>query len=225
MNLKEELGKRIAQKVKNGEIIGVGTGSTVDAAISAIAERVKLEKLDVSVVPTSYQSAWACESIGLRVLSPMYTQKLSWGFDGADAVDKDGNLVKGKGGALLEEKILAKKCFSYIIVADESKLTSDICKLCAIPIEVIPSSLGSVKEDLLKLKVTTISLRESGAGKHGPVITERGNIIIDASFSAMRVGLERDIKNIVGVVESGLFEKYATEVWIATKDGINTITF
>lgn len=220
MDLKEELGKKIAQRVKDGEILGVGTGSTVDAAIRAIAKRIKDEGLTVSVVPTSYQSAWQCEQIGLTVLSPLYAQRLSWGFDGADSVDSAGNLVKGKGGALLEEKILAKKCGVYIIVADESKVAPDICKKCEVPVEIIPSALGIAKEELAKIGGTKITLRESGVGKHGPVITERGNVIVDVAFGSMKKGLEQEIKKIVGVVESGLFEGYATEVWISSGSGI-----
>ena len=200
-------------------MIGVGTGSTVDAAIAQIAQRIKTEGLVVSIVPTSYQSAWACTAAGLTVLSPTYEAELDWGFDGADAVDRQGNAIKGKGAAMLEEKILAAKCKSYFLIVDDSKVDSNICAKSYIPVECVPSSFGYVKRQLKSIGATELVLRDGRPGKHGPVITERGNVIVDATFPSFGVGLEAKIKSIVGVVESGLFEGFANYVLVATAAG------
>lgn len=220
---KERVGKALADKVKHGELIGVGTGSTVDAALRAIKSRVDSEGLQVSVVTSSYASAWSCEQIGLQVLYPGFQGKISWAFDGADEVDPDFRLIKGKGGALLQEKILAVRSQEFIIVVDESKLVKTLGAACAVPVEVIPTASGFVYEQLKKLGAEQVTLR-SGTGKHGATITEAGNIIFDAKFSQITKTLPAQIKALVGVVEHGIFATEAKEVWVAQESGIKVMT-
>lgn len=220
--MKEIVAVELAGRVKDGEKIGVGTGSTVDAALTKIGERIKKEKLSVQVVPTSLQSAWKCHEIGLTVLYPAYRGELSWGFDGADAVDKNLWLIKGKGGAMLQEKILAARCKKFVIIVDESKLTDNLGSACAIPVEVIPEAVVIVERELKKLGASEIALRPA-TGKHGPIITEAGNVILDATFGNIHETLERDIKAIVGVVESGLFIGYSDEVIVASASGVKSL--
>lgn len=217
--MKEIVAEELAKRVKDGDKIGVGTGSTVDAALTKIGERIKKEKLNVQVVPTSLQSSWRCHEIGLTVLYPAYNGELSWGFDGADAVDKNLWLIKGKGGAMLQEKILAARCKEFVIIVDDSKLTDNLGSMCAIPVEVIPEAYFVVQKGLLALGAKEVTLRPA-TGKHGPIITEAGNIVLDAKFDTVKESLERDIKSIVGVVESGLFIGYTDEVIVAGKDGL-----
>lgn len=217
--MKEIVGREIAARVTNGDVIGVGTGSTVDAALTEIGRKVKSEGLRVSVVPSSYQSAWRCQELGLSVLYPGYRGELSWGFDGADQVTKERWAIKGKGGALLQEKILAARCKKFTIIVDESKVVPALGVGCPIPVEVIPEALAVVEQRLASLGASSFTLR-SGSGKHGPIITERGNLILDAQFSSIGATLERDIKSIVGVVESGLFIGYAAEVLVAGASGV-----
>ncbi len=220
--MKEIVGCEIAKRVKDGETLGVGTGTTVDAALAEIGRRVREEGLRVAVVPTSYQSAWKCQELGLTVMYPGYRGFLSWGFDGADQVTKERWAIKGKGGALLQEKILAARCKSFIIIVDEGKLVARLGEGCPVPVEVVPEALILAEAGLKKLGATEITLR-SGTGKHGPVITERGNIILDAAFSEIGESLEREIKPVVGVVDNGLFIGYASEVLVAGKAGIYSI--
>ena len=222
MNMKEIVAQEIAKRVKTGDVIGVGTGTTVDAALAAIGERVKAEGLRVTVVPTSYQSAWRCQELGFTVMYPGYRGFLSWGFDGADQVTKARWAIKGKGGAMLQEKILAKRCKHFVVIADESKLVEALGVGCPIPVEVVPSALILAEEELRKAGATEVSIR-SGTGKHGPVITEAGNLILDASFSKITEALEGEIKRITGVVESGLFIGYISEVLVAGASGIRTL--
>ena len=216
--LKIEVGQAIAARVKNGETIGVGTGSTVDAALKAIAARVQKDKLNVRVVPTSLQSSWRCEEIGLTVMYSGYCGELAWGFDGADEVDDRLRLIKGKGGAMLQEKILAARCKEFIVIVDASKVVKKLGHSCAIPLEVIPTSLSIVQRELTKLGAGKFEVRQA-VKKHGPVITEAGNIIVDVNFSEISDHLESQLKGIIGVVESGLFTRYASEVWIAGGEG------
>lgn len=221
--MKELVAQEIAKRVKSGDVIGVGTGTTVDAALEAIGKRVKLEGLILSVVPTSLQSAWRCQELGLTVLNTGYNGYLSWGFDGADQVTKECWAIKGKGAALLQEKILAKKCRKFIVIVDQSKLVENLGVGCPIPVEVIPEGLILAKAGLSELGGKDLTVR-TGSGKHGPVITERGNIIIDATFDKITANLEAQIKSVTGVVESGLFVGYISEVLVGDDRGVRTIT-
>lgn len=220
--MKELLAQEISRRVKDGETLGVGTGTTVDAALTKIGARVKAEGIRISVVPTSIQSAWRCEEIGLQVLSPLSREELSWGFDGADAVDARCRLIKGKGGAMLQEKVLAAKCRHYVIIADEGKFTENIGALCPVPVEVIPEAAGLAERALRDAGASEVRVRQAVA-KHGPVITEAGNIILDCRFPSVSDSLEGDLKKIMGVVETGLFLSYAHEVLIAGASGIRTL--
>jgi ribose 5-phosphate isomerase A len=216
---KELVAKELVKRLKNGETIGVGTGSTVDACLTEISKRVIAEKLVLQVVPTSYESAWKCQQIGLTVLQREYRGDLAWGFDGADEVDPNRWLIKGKGGAMLMEKILAAKCKQYVVVVDDSKLVTSLGQKCPVPVEVIPGAVTVVERGLAKLGAREINIRR-GTGIYGPVISECGNIILDVTFPKIEQDLERQIKSIVGVVESGLFIGYATEILVAGKDGV-----
>ena len=219
--MKEKVGQVIAQRVRDGETIGVGTGTTVDAALSAIGERVAREGLRIAVVPTSYQSAWRCQELGLTVLHPAGAGQLSWGFDGADQINKDRWAIKGKGGAMLQEKLVAKRCQKFIVIVDQSKLVSHLGAGCAVPIEVLPEGVNLATAALQSLGATEVTLR-SGSGKHGPTITEKGNMIIDAVFPRIESSLEREIKSITGVVESGLFIGYVSEVLVGDEKGVTS---
>jgi len=218
---KELVAKELAKRIKNGEIIGVGTGSTVDACLVEIGKRVVAEKLALQVVPTSYGSAWKCQELGLAVLHREFRGELAWGFDGADEVDPNRWLIKGKGGAMLMEKILAAKCKQYVVVVDDSKLVTSLGLKCPVPVEVIPGAVTIVERGLAKIGAREVIMRK-GTGIHGPVISECGNIILDVTFAKIEQDLERQIKSIVGVVESGLFIGYTTEVLVAGKDGVSS---
>lgn len=220
--MKEVVAQEIARRVRDGETIGVGTGSTVDVALEHIAKRIAAEKLSIQVVPTSLESAWRCQEIGLKVLYPGYCGELAWGFDGADAVDKNLWLIKGKGGALLQEKILAARCKKFVVIVDESKIVSDLAAACAVPLEIVPQALAVVQRSLKSMGHSNFKLRE-GSGKHGPVITEQGNLLIDVQMAKIGPSSEKDLKSIVGVVDSGLFIGYASEVLVGAAGGLRIL--
>lgn len=220
--MKEIVAREVASFAKDGDVIGVGTGSTVDAAIDALAQRVKNEGLSLSDVPTSYQSAWRLEEAGLNVVYAGYRGVISWGFDGADQVTSAGVAIKGKGGAMLKEKILAVRCARYFIVVDQSKLVSKLGVNCPVPIEVIPEAVSFVQLALPKLGANSALIRQAVA-KHGPVITEAGNLIIDAQFNEVTAALESKLKSLVGVVESGIFSAYADAILVGSAAGVQKI--
>ena len=220
--MKALVAQEIAKRVRDGEIIGVGTGTTVDAALEAIGSRVASEGLRVSVVPTSLQSAWRCQELGLTVMYPGYNGYLSWGFDGADQVTKERLAIKGKGAAMLHEKLVAKRCRKFVVIVDQSKLVDQLGVGCPVPVEVIPEGRVLAEAGLRALGATELSIR-IGSGKHGPVITECGNIIVDATFPKIQASLEGEIKMVTGVVESGLFCGYISEVLVADARGVRSL--
>jgi ribose 5-phosphate isomerase A len=207
-----ELGKVVAAKVKNGEVLGIGTGATVDAVLEQIGKRITAEKLVVYGIPTSRQAAQRCSEVGIKALDPVHAPDVSWGFDGADAVDPKGRLVKGKGGAMLQEKILAAQCREYLVVVDRSKLVDNLA-VCEVPLEVVPAALNLVSLTAQKLGAGKIVLREGI--KRRPIYTEYGNLILDLTFSTISDELSQQLSAIPGVVEHGIFIGFTTEILIA----------
>lgn len=212
---KQKVAEQIAEKVKNGDVIGVGSGSTVYLALFAIAEKIKAEKLDIKAIPTSIEIAMACNKLGIPLTS-LYEHRPDWLFDGADEVDTNQSLIKGRGGALFKEKLLISSSpVSYIIV-DDTKLVDKLGTNFPIPIEVFPAALLHVENGLKKLGANSIVLRPAG-GKDGPVITENGNLLLDARFTDIDNDMELKIKAITGVIESGLFINYNIQVLVASQ--------
>jgi ribose 5-phosphate isomerase A len=217
--LKEAVAKKISERVKSGELIGVGSGSTVTLALSFIGERVAKEKLSIRVLPTSYEVEKLCAAARLQIVSEVNVHKLDWAFDGADEVDEEGNLIKGKGGALLREKIVAEYTDHLVVIVDQSKLVKRLGERCALPIETVPRAEILVTDRLKELGARNISLREAGSGKKGPVITEAGNVILDAKFDFLNRELVESVKSIIGVVEHGAFFGKTKEVLVGYPDG------
>jgi ribose 5-phosphate isomerase A len=223
LSWKEEAKKRVAAEavghVKNGYIVGLGSGSTVAYAISNLSRKIKEEKLDVLCVPSSYQSSFIAvkEKIPLTTLDEYPILDLA--IDGADQIDKKLNLIKGEGAALAREKIVASSAKKLIIIADETKLTANLGLDHHVPIEVLPFGAKFVLNRILK-SGWKATLRE-GKGKVGPVITDNGNFIIDADFGIIKDPreLEMKLKNIPGIVETGLFIGMVDLAYIGTKAG------
>jgi ribose 5-phosphate isomerase A len=210
---KEALGRQMADKVEDGQVVGVGSGSTAYLAVLAIGERVRREELGVSVICTSPELTLVCAAVGLPVASLLQARP-DWAFDGADEVDPDRNLIKGRGGAMFMEKVLMWASPRNFILVDPSKLVSKLGTKFPIPVEVLPVALRLVEYELQALGATEMPLRLA-VGKDGPVVTENGNFILDVRFGAIHKELERDIKAIPGVIESGLFWGRDIEIIVA----------
>lgn len=210
---KQKVALKIAEKVKDGDVIGVGSGSTSFLALIAIAERVKTEKLNVKAIATSIELSMACSKLGVP-LTTLFESRPDWLFDGADEVDPKRSLIKGRGGAMFKEKLMMASSQKNYIIIDESKLVDKLCTRFPIPIEVFPQALLHVEERLIAIGARDITLRPA-KGKDGPVITENGNLILDAMFEEIPDNLEVNIKSITGVIESGLFMGFDVEILVA----------
>lgn len=207
---KQAIAKKIAAIAKDGDVIGVGSGSTSFLATQEIAKRMKEENLKIKAIPTSKELGMVCNYLGIPV-ETLITAKPDWCFDGADEVTPENWLVKGRGAAMFKEKLnIANAKKSYILV-DSSKFVKKACEKFPIPIEVFPDALYAVKEKLFELGATSAELRLAKK-KDGPVITENGNLIVDAKFENVDETFETKLKNIVGVIETGLFIGYDVEV-------------
>ncbi|MDB5159348.1 MAG: ribose-5-phosphate isomerase [Mucilaginibacter sp.] len=210
---KQRVADQIVSKIKDGDVIGVGSGSTVYLTLFAIAEKIKAEKLNIQAIPTSIEISMACSKLGIPLTS-LFEHKPDWCFDGADEVDPNKSLIKGRGGALFKEKLLISCSPLNYIIVDDTKLVDKLGSKFPVPVEVFPQALLHVEEELDKLGATQIILRLAG-GKDGPVITENDNLLLDVHFDGIDADMERKIKSITGVIESGLFINYNIEVVVA----------
>lgn len=208
---KEKVAKQVAEKVKDGDIIGFGSGSTSYLAILEIAKKIEEENIHITAIPTSYEIKALCQKLKIPTASILEVRP-DWAFDGADEVDKNNNwIIKGRGAAMFKEKLnMVNAGITYILV-DETKLVDRLNENAPIPIEVYPEAVNSVKEALLDLGATESVLRKAEK-KDGPVFTENNNVILDTKFVEIYDSLEDDIKSITGVIESGLFIDYPVEV-------------
>lgn len=203
LNAKRDAGFRAADMVHDGMVIGLGTGSTVFFAMERLSERIKSEHLTLCGVPTSHQTAQRAEEYGIPLTTLSLHPKLDLAIDGADQVSPEKYLVKGRGAALLREKIVADAADKFIVVIDESKLVSGLS--AAVPLEVLPFAYGSVCHRLQMLGGNPVM--RNGVKKDGPVISDNGNYIFDCSFGAIKnpQNLEASINSIPGILECGIF--------------------
>ena len=207
---KQKVAMQIATKAIDGDTIGIGSGSTSYLALLAIAQRIKIEKLKIKAVPTSIEIALTCVRLGIPVIS-LNESRPDWCFDGADEVDPNNHLIKGRGGAMFKEKLIMSASERNYILIDHSKKVDKLGAKFSVPIEVFPSSLMIVEAKLRKLGAYELILRPA-QGKDGPVISESGNLILDVRFDDIDKEMEYKIKCITGVIESGLFQNLQAEV-------------
>jgi ribose 5-phosphate isomerase A len=210
--------------VRNNSIVGLGSGSTAAYAIVAIGEKIKRENLNVMGIPTSYQAF----ALAVKQEIPLTTLEehavIDVTIDGADQIDVNLNLIKGMGAALAREKIVASASKQNIIVADEGKKVKVLGEMGQpVPIEVLPFARSQVQRKIEAIGGKSV-LRE-GKGKLGPVITDNGNMILDAVFGEINdptvLGIK--LKMIPGVVETGLFVGLTDIAYLGTSSGTEKI--
>jgi ribose 5-phosphate isomerase A len=209
-----KMAKVVASIAPKSGVIGLGSGSTVAAFIEALSNTERARAL--TIIPSSMQIEAKALERGLRIGDPSLIKEIEWTFDGADQVDKRLNLIKGGGGALLRERVLlsaAKKC---VIMVDESKVVERLNR--AVPIEVLPFARWYVKERLEALGSKAVVRADR---KGYPYITENGNIILDVDFGEITEPklLHYKIKEIAGVIDTGLFTLPSPIIYVARKDG------
>lgn len=207
-----------AKLVKNGDVVGLGTGSTAALAILAIGRRIHREKLSILGIPTSYQAQLLAAKQKIPMTSLEENSVLDIAIDGADQIDKALNLIKGGGAALTREKIVGSSAKMYVIVADETKLSKKLGVNQSVPVEVLPFGLAPTLKKLAKF--SRFARVRQAEKKAGPVVTDNGNLIIDTYFGTISEPLELalKIKRIPGVIESGIFPSMANLAFIGLKD-------
>jgi len=208
------------QPIKNGWIIGLGSGTTTAYALAEIARLSRAKGFELSIVPTSHQIENLAISHGLRIKSMNEAHTVDYAIDGADQVEVPSlNLIKGGGAALLREKVIDSAAHRLAIVVDETKIVKHLGDKQPIPLEVFPFAYKWVQTKLTNMGARA-RLRESG-GKVGPVITDNGNFILDADFGKLEnpSRLDRQLKMLPGLVETGLFLKMADRVYVGRGDG------
>jgi len=214
----------VKKEVRDGFVIGIGSGSTVKYAIEEIGRRIREEALNILGVPTSYQSLLLAVRHGVPLTTLHEHPTLDLTIDGADQIDRNLNLIKGLGGALTREKIVAMSSKKLIIVADERKLANYLGeKQQVLPVEVLPFAKPLVTARIRKIGGKPF-LREIKNGV--PYITDNGNFIIDVDFGIIKDPrkLNFELKMIPGVVETGLFVEIARSAYIGTKTSVKKIS-
>ena len=219
MNLKDLAGRKAVEYVRDGMVVGLGTGSTAAYAIKALGERVA-EGLQIQAISTSEASTQLANQLGIDVQSFEEEPVIDLTIDGADEVDPDLNLIKGLGGALLREKIVAAATTRQIIIVDSSKLVEKLGTRAPLPVEVIPFGWPLAQRHLMEQGIRA-ELRKNPSADE-PVETDNGNFILDCSFAHGiddAASMERRINAIPSVVENGLFVGLADLVIVAQDNG------
>ncbi len=224
-SLKRAAGVEAAELVESGMRLGLGTGSTVAHLLVALAEKLSRGALtDVVGVPTSLRTAREARELNIPLTSLTETPVLDLTIDGADEVDPALNVIKGLGGALLREKMVAQASRRLAIMVDDGKMVPALGTRCPVPVEVVQFG-WEVHGPFMESCGADPVLRVGSDGE--PMVTDNGNYIIDCHFAGGiddAEGFERAIRARAGVVESGLFLGMATEVLVGGPAGVETLS-
>jgi len=220
---KRRAGERAAETVKDGQVVGLGSGSTAAFAIRALGRRVDTG-LNGAGVPTSFQSREVAREAGVPLRAPEDVETVDVAIDGADrvldaATSPDGGaLIKGGGGAHAREKLIASAADRLLVVVDERKLTPELD--APVPVEVLPDARSIAAAHVRKMGGEPV-LRRAEA-KSGPVVTDNGNLILDCDFGAIAEpgSLARRLDGLPGTVEHGLFVGLADAVYVGSENGV-----
>jgi len=206
--------KAALEFIKNGMVIGLGSGSTAKEFIELLAERIKKEKLDIVGVPTSFDTRIFAHKLGIRIAEPDEVNRIDITVDGADVATEQA-LLKGGGGALLREKVIAYAAKKFIVIVDETKIKQHLEG--KVVLEVVPFAHHNVIQ-ALKRFTNKIGYRTADV-KLGPIITDNGNFLLDAEmFVKDPRKMEIELNTIPGVVENGIFTKF-DKIIVGMKDG------
>ena len=221
MELKRNVGYTAAKLVEDGNVVGLGTGSTALYFIEKLGNRIVEEGIEILGIPTSYQSFLLAKDNGIP-LTTLEEHSIDIAVDGADEVDNSLNLIKGGGAAHTMEKIVDSAADKFIVIVDDSKVVDKLGKF-PVPIEVIPQACRTVSNHVKEFGGAPV-LR-MGKIKGGPVITDNGNFVLDVKFENIEdpAYLEKELNYIPGVVENGIFSGVADEVLIGSSEGVKVL--
>lgn len=227
MDWRESAKKMVAvtatKHVKEGFFVGLGSGTTVAYVFQELGKRIREKKLQIYGIPTSYQAFLLAVQHKIPITSLDEHPQLDVTIDGADQVDEELNMIKGMGGALTREKIVASASKMNVIVIDETKLTKTLGANQPVPVEVLPFALSVVTSKLRSLGRNPV-LRKAEK-KLGPVVTDNGNFILDVHFGPIDnpKGLNQTLKTISGIVETGLFVEMANVVYVGGRETVRKL--
>ena len=212
---------KAVEHVEDGMVLGIGSGTTTAEAIKIIGRKLQDGRLsDVKGVPSSYHSIQEAVRAKIPLTTLDEYPRLDLGIDGADQIDPQLNAIKGHGGAMLREKIIAASCDEYILIADETKLTGTLGTGQEVCLEVHPFAVTPVLDKLIEMGAKA-KVRQA-AHKLGPVITDNGNNLIDALFGPIDNPRELNglLHSVQGLIETGLFIGYSEVAYIGTKNDV-----
>lgn len=224
--LKREAAAQALTEVRSGMRLGLGTGSTARHFVELLGEKVA-SGLDVICVPTSEVTAAQAKSLDIPLSDLETLDRLDLTVDGADELDAALNLIKGGGGALLREKIVAAASDAMIVIADGTKLVETLGRF-PLPIEVNRFGLGATRRTIAEVLLAHGAeggLKLRGEDKGTPFVTDGGHLILDAFFGRISrpEALSMDLLNIPGVVQHGLFLNMCSKAYVATPDGVKRL--
>ena len=219
--LKDNVGKMAADLIEDGQIVGLGTGSTTHYFIKYLGERIKNEELNILGIPTSYQSLIIARDAGINTTT-LDEYDIDIAVDGADEVNRNLDLIKGGGAAHTLEKLVDSSAKEFVVIVDQSKMSDELGSF-PVPIEIIPDALRIVKNTLIEMGGKP-ELR-MGMKKDGPVVTDNGNFILDTKFDTINNPhqLEKELNTIPGVLENGIFSGLADKVIVGKMSHIDVI--
>ncbi len=215
--LKENVGKEASKLIKDGQVVGLGTGSTTHHFIRYLGQRVKDEELDIMGIPTSFQSLILARESGIKTTT-LDEYDIDISVDGADEVSPSLDLIKGGGAAHTIEKLVDSSADEFVVIVDDSKMVESLGKF-PVPLEIIPESLRLVKNAVMEMGGGP-DLR-MGIKKDGPVITDNGNFVLDVKFDSIEnpYELEIELNTIPGVLENGIFSGITDKVIVGKESG------
>ena len=221
--MKQAVAEAAVEQFRDGMIVGLGSGSTAALMIQGLGQRLASGKLkDIVGVTTSFQGEVLAAELGIPLLSLNAVDRIDLAIDGADEVDPSFQLIKGGGACHVQEKLVAARADRFIVVVDSTKLVDRLNLGFLLPVEVLPGAWRQVQQQLTGMDGAA-ELRMAQR-KAGPVVTDQGNLVLDVRFNggiADPVALEREINNIPGVLENGLFVNLADEVLVGeVSDGV-----
>jgi ribose 5-phosphate isomerase A len=220
MELKRTVGYEAAKLIKDGDIVGLGTGSTTHFFIEKLGQRIEKEEINIMGVPTSYQSFFLARDSSIPITT-LEEHEVDIAVDGADEVDPVLNLIKGGGAAHTLEKIVDESAARFVVIVDGTKIVSELGNF-PVPVEVIPQATRPVKKHLIEMGGMP-SMRMAQR-KDGPVVTDNGNFIYDVKFTIKNPKkLETELNSIPGVVENGIFSEIVDEVIVGRESGIKVL--
>jgi len=224
--MKQAVALAATDQIQSGMVVGLGSGSTAALMIEALGERLKRGELqDITGVTTSFQGEVLAAELGIPLKSLNAIDRIDLAIDGADEVDPSFQLIKGGGACHVQEKLVARRADRFVVGVDSTKLVERLNLGFLLPVEVLPGAWRQVQGQLANLGGEA-QLRMA-LKKAGPVVTDQGNLVLDVRFDGGigdPVGLEKEINNLPGVLENGLFVNLTDQVLVGEiTDGIAAV--